>query len=50
MHANVIRVLLNVYLPNSLLPPMKLQEVLKEIIKVILILTQTMILLLKFKV
>ena len=35
MYANVIRTLSKGYLPISLLPPMKLQEILKEVKKVI---------------
>ena len=39
MYANVIRVLLKGYLPISLLPPIKLQEILKEVKKAIQIST-----------
>ena len=35
MYANVIRVLLKGYLPISLLPPTKLQEIIKEVKKAI---------------
>ena len=45
MYANVIRVLSKAYLPISLLPPMKLQEILKEVKNAIQILAQSTILL-----